>query len=52
MEHEKTTRLLLEINVDANMRRNAGDTPLDIAVRKGHKAIMELLKPVARFIDD
>ena len=34
--------------MDANIKSNSGVTPLDIAVRKGHEAIAELLKPLAR----
>ena len=41
--HEAVVKLLLAENVDSNSKCTKGGTPLSRAIRKRHKAIIDLL---------
>jgi ankyrin repeat protein len=41
--HETVVRALIEMGADVNKADNAGMTPLQIAARRGHKAVVQAL---------
>jgi len=44
MAHKDVVELLLANKADVNAKDNSGKTPLHIAVSKGHKDVVELLR--------